>query len=40
MDHLPDSLHLSPVEFWLFGVLKDGIKENVCRNAGEIEKFA
>jgi hypothetical protein len=24
----------------MFGVVKDGIKENVCRNAGDVGKFA
>jgi hypothetical protein len=24
----------------MFGVLKDGIKENVCKNAGEVGEFA
>jgi hypothetical protein len=39
LDHIPDSLNLSPCEFWLFGVLKVWIKENVCRNVDEAEEF-
>jgi hypothetical protein len=38
-DHRQDSPDLSPNDFWLFGVLKNRVKENVLRNEGELEAF-
>jgi hypothetical protein len=39
LDHPPYSPGLSPRDCWLFGLLRNGIKENVFRNANEVEDF-
>jgi hypothetical protein len=39
LDHPPYSPGLTPRDCWLFGLLRNEIKENVFRNAGEVEDF-